>query len=84
MMHAAAHPGREALDRCSIIPYKWVKDIDMKTYRVIQRHMSEDIWIVQAKDDKEAMAMANDTEPDNTKIIPYTTKMPLVEVKELR
>ena len=56
----------------------------MRTYKVIQRHMSEDIWIVQAKDDKEAMAMANDTKPDNTQIIPYTTKMPLVEVKELR
>jgi hypothetical protein len=24
MTHAAAHPGREALDRSSIIPYKWV------------------------------------------------------------
>ena len=56
----------------------------MKTYKVIQRYMSEDVWIVQAKDDKAAMAMANDTEPDNTQIIPYTTKMPLVEVKELR
>jgi hypothetical protein len=56
----------------------------MKTYKVIQRYMSEDIWIVEAKDNKVAMAIANDTEPDNTQIIPYTTKMPLVEVKELR
>ena len=24
MTHAAAHPGREALDKRSIIPYKWV------------------------------------------------------------
>jgi len=56
----------------------------MKTFRVIQRYMSQDVWIVQAEDDKAAMAMANNTEPDNTQIIPYTTKMPLVEVKELR
>ena len=55
----------------------------MKTYKVIQRYMSEDVWIVQAKDDKEAMAMANDTEPDNTQIIPYTTKMRLLEVVDL-
>ena len=59
-------------------------EVFMRTYKVIQRHMSEDVWIVQAEDDKEAMAMANNTEPDNTQIIPYTTKMPLVEVKELR
>ena len=56
---------------------------DLPTFKVIQRYMSEDVWIVQAKDDKAAMAMANNTEPDNTQIIPYTTKMPLVEVKEL-
>ena len=56
----------------------------MKTYRVIQRYMSQDVWIVQAEDDKAAMVIANNTEPDNTQIIPYTTKMPLVEVKELR
>ena len=55
----------------------------MKTYKVIQRYMSEDVWIVQAKDDKAAMAMANDTEPDNTQIIPYTTKMRLLEVVDL-
>ena len=24
MTHAATHPGREALDKRSIIPYKWV------------------------------------------------------------
>ena len=56
----------------------------MKTYKVIQRYMSEDIWIVQAEDDKAAMAMANDTEPDNTQIIPYTMKAPLLEVKEVK
>ena len=55
----------------------------MKTYKVIQRYMSEDVWIVQAEDDKAAMAMANDTEPDNTQIIPYTTKMRLLEVVDL-
>ena len=55
----------------------------MKTYKVIQRYMSEDIWIVQAEDSKEAFAMANDTEPDNTQIIPYTMKAPLLEVKEM-
>ena len=62
---------------------------DLPTFKVIQRYMSEDVWIVQAEDDKAAMAMANNTEPDNTKIIPYTThngvvkKMPLLEVEEL-
>ena len=55
----------------------------MKTYKVIQRYMSEDIWIVEAEDDKAAIAMANDTEPDNTQIIPYTMKAPLLEVEEI-
>ena len=55
----------------------------MKTYKITQRYCSEDIWIVEAKDDTTAMAMANDTEPDDTKIIPYTTKMRLLDVEKI-
>lgn len=55
----------------------------MKTYKITQRYCSEDIWIVEAEDDTAAMAMANDTEPDDTKIIPYTTKMRLLDVEKI-
>jgi hypothetical protein len=55
----------------------------MKTYKIIQRYMSEDIWIVEARDNKVAMAIANDTKPDNTQIIPYTMEAPLLEVEEV-
>ena len=39
----------------------------MKTYKVIQRHCVEDVWIMDAEDKETAMLKANDINPDNTK-----------------
>ena len=58
--------------------------VSMKTYKVIQRHCVEDVWIMDAEDKETAMLQANDTNPDNTKTIPYSSKMILLEVKELK
>ena len=55
----------------------------MRTYKVIQRHCVEDIWIMDAEDKETAMLKANDTNPDNTKTIPYSKEMTLLEVVEL-
>ena len=38
MVHAATHPGRDSpLDKSSIIPYKWVKDIDMTPEEILKK-----------------------------------------------
>jgi len=56
----------------------------MKTYKVIQRHCVEDVWIMDAEDKETAMLKANDIDPDNTKTIPFSSKMVLLEVEELK
>ena len=56
----------------------------MKTYKVIQRHCVEDVWIMDAEDKEKAMLKSNDTNPDDTKTIPYSSKMILLEVEELK
>jgi len=58
--------------------------VSMKTYKVIQRHCVEDVWIMDAEDKETAMLKANDIDPDNTKTIPFSSKMVLLEVEELK
>tara|TARA_R100000781_G_C4016237_1_gene105437 strand:+ start:122 stop:337 length:216 start_codon:yes stop_codon:yes gene_type:complete len=44
------------LDISCIIPYKWVKEKDMKKYTVIQTYTAQDIWKnVEAESEEEAI-----------------------------
>ena len=57
-------PGQEALDRRSIIPYKWVKEKDMK-YTVTQTYTAQDIYKnVEANSKEEAILKIADLDVD--------------------
>jgi hypothetical protein len=63
------HPGKNLqspLDISCIIPYKWVKEKDMKKYTVIQTYTARDVYKVEAKSKEEAILKIGDSKVYDT------------------